>query len=168
MGRSYPRSTAPARDWALRAVLAGRHNARRSLRLVRDGSPREVELAGRDQFDAPPAEPVSHSRLAPDLGWVRFNDSLGGDSTVAELDRALAELRETRALIVDLRNTPSGGNSVVARGVLRPIRHPRAAVPATRAAGGGARIRSAAQLARAGVPRGPFAYQGRVAVLVGH
>jgi C-terminal processing protease CtpA/Prc len=37
---------------------------------------------------------------------------------VAAFDRALDGLRQTRGLIIDLRNTPSGGNSSVARGIL--------------------------------------------------
>jgi len=47
-----------------------------------------------------------------------LNDSLGNDATVAAFDAALDSLRETRGLIVDLRNTASGGNSSVARGIL--------------------------------------------------
>lgn len=168
LGRAYPRSTPPARDWALRAVLAGRHNTRRLLRLRRDGAVREVDLAARDQFGAPAADPVVHSRLAPEIGWVRFNDSLGEDSTIAEFDRALADLHETRALILDLRDTPSGGNSVVARGILgrfvtRELPYQRHELPAEERETGVRR--SWLELVS---PRGPFPYRGRVAVLVGH
>src|SRR5580704_12164681 len=53
LGRSYSHSVAPARDWALRAVLAGRHDTRRLLQIRRDKNIKAVELAGRDQFSAP-------------------------------------------------------------------------------------------------------------------
>lgn len=168
MGRSYSHSTAPARDWALRAVLAGRHDSRRLLGLRHSGALRGVELAARDQFGARAAEPVGHSRPAPDVGWVRFNDSLGDDSTIQEFDRALAELRDARALILDLRNTPSGGNSVVARGILsrfvtRELPYQRHVLPSEERETGVRR--SWLELVS---PRGPFSYQGRVVVLVGH
>jgi carboxyl-terminal processing protease len=118
LGRTYQHSVAAARDWALRAVLAGHHNVHRLLQLREGDTKRTVELPARDQFGTALPTPVSHSELRPGIGYIRFNDSLGNDATVEAFDRALGELRETRALIVDLRNTPSGGNSSVARGVL--------------------------------------------------
>jgi carboxyl-terminal processing protease len=118
LGRTYPHSNGAARDWALRAVLAGTHNARRGLRLREGDTTRIVELAARDQFGSRAASPVTHSELRPGIGYVRFNDSLGDDSTVEAFDRALGELRNARGLIVDLRDTPSGGNTSVARGIM--------------------------------------------------
>jgi C-terminal processing protease CtpA/Prc len=118
LGRTYPHSVVAARDWALRAVLAGHHNERRLLQ-VRDGeTSRTVELPARDQFGSVAAIPLSHTELRAGIGYIRFNDSLGNDATIKAFDRALGDLRETRALIVDLRDTPSGGNTDVARGIL--------------------------------------------------
>jgi C-terminal processing protease CtpA/Prc len=118
LGRTYPHSVGAARDWALRAVLAGRHNQRRLLQL-RDGETiRTVELPARDQFGSAAAVPVSHSELRAGIGYMRLHDSLGNDATINAFDRALGDLRETRALIVDLRDTPSGGNTSVARAIL--------------------------------------------------
>lgn len=117
LGRAYPPSNAEARDWALRSVLAGVHDAPRLLKLRIDGKTREIELPAPDQsFGA--AEPVSHAEIRPGIGYILLNDSLGIDATVAAFDAALDALRSTRALIVDLRNTASGGNSSVARGIL--------------------------------------------------
>jgi carboxyl-terminal processing protease len=117
MGRTYPHSDAAARDWALRALLAGRHGRRRVLQIQSGGANRTVELPAADQFIGTHAV-VTASEIRPGTGYIRLNDSLGDDSTVAAFDRALAGLRDTRGLIVDLRNTPSGGNSSVARGIL--------------------------------------------------
>jgi Tricorn protease C1 domain len=44
LGRSYAHSVAAARDWALRTVLAGRHNTRRLLQIQEQGVTRTVEL----------------------------------------------------------------------------------------------------------------------------
>jgi carboxyl-terminal processing protease len=117
MGRSYPRAVAEARDWALRAVLAGRHRAPRLLQIQEGGARRTVALPAADQF-AGAVPGVTASEIRPGIGYIRFNDSLGDNSTVASLDQALTKLRDTRGLILDLRNTPSGGNSSVARGIL--------------------------------------------------
>ena len=170
LGRTYAHTVAAARDWCLRAVLAGRHDTRRSLEL-RDGDTtptRTVELPARDQFGAAEATPVIHSQPRPGIGHVRFNDSLGDDRTVAAFDRALDELRETRALILDLRDTPSGGNSSVARGILgrfvaRDSAYQKHVLTSEEHETG--IRRSWLELVS---PRGAFVYRRPVAVLVDH
>jgi carboxyl-terminal processing protease len=117
MGRLYPHSVGAARDWALRAVLAGRHGTRRLLQVQEGGTSRTVELPAADQF-AGAATVVTAREIRPGIGYIRLNDSLGDNLTVAAFDSALSGFRDTRGLIVDLRNTPSGGNSSVARGIL--------------------------------------------------
>ena len=168
LGRSYAHSVAAPRDWALRAVLAGRHDVRRLLQLRQGKLVRTVDLSARDQFGARNAAPVSHSRVAARIGYVRFNDSLGDDATIQAFDRALDELRDTRALIVDLRDTPSGGNSVVARGILgrfvtRDLPYQRHVLPSEERDTG--IRRSWLELVS---PRGSSAYRRPVVVLVGH
>lgn len=117
LGRSYPHSTGAARDWALRSVLAGVHQSPRVLQLMVGGEVRQVSLPARDQSFRDD-QPVTHSQIRPGIGYIRLNDSLGDDATVPAFDAALDSLRDTRGLIIDLRNTASGGNSSVARGIL--------------------------------------------------
>ena len=117
LGRSYPHTAAAARDWALRSVLAGVHDTARVLRLQSGGKTREFSLPAHDQSFRG-ARPVSSSEIRPGVGYIRLEDSLGDDATIAAFDGALATLRSTRSLIIDLRNTASGGNSSVARGIL--------------------------------------------------
>jgi len=167
LGRSYPHSVAAARDWALRAVLAGRHDARRVLRVRQGEAIRTFELGARDQFGARNPKPVTHSRIAGGIGVVRINDSLGDAATIQAFDRALDELADTRGLIVDLRDTPSGGNSTVARGILdrfvtRELPYQRHLLPSEERETGVRR--SWLELVS---PRGT-AYRRPVAVLVGH
>ncbi len=117
MGRSYAHSTGAARDWALRAVLAGRHNSRRVLQLREGRAIRTVELPAADQFtETKPA--LEYREIRTGIGYVRLNDSLGDGAVVEQFDRALGVLRNTRGLILDLRNTPGGGNTGVARAIL--------------------------------------------------
>ena len=167
LGRTYPHSVLAARDWALRAVLAGHHNTRRVLQLREGDTNRTVKLPAHDQF-GPASAPVSHSELSAGIGYIRINDSLGNDSTVEAFDRALGDLRETRSLIVDLRNTPSGGNSAVARGILgrflsREMPYQKHILPSEERETGVRR--SWLELVS---PRGEFVYRRPVAVLVDH
>jgi C-terminal processing protease CtpA/Prc len=168
LGRTYPHSDVAAHDWALRAVLAGNHSTRRILQVREGDTNRTVELPARDQFGGAAPAPVSHSEIRPGIGYIRFMDSLGNNATVEAFDRALGELRETNALIVDLRNTPSGGNSSVARGILgrfvsRDLPYQKHVLPSEERETG---IRRAwFELVS---PRGRFVYQQPVAVLVDH
>ena len=118
MGRSYPKTDSGARDWALRAVLAGHHDTRRRLELADGGAVRDVTLPARDQFQDGTREAVTLATLPDGTGYVRLNDSLGRSGTVAMFDRALATMANAPALVLDLRDTPSGGNTTVARGIL--------------------------------------------------
>lgn len=168
LGRSYSHSVAAARDWALRAVLAGRHNTPRLLQIRQDHTIQAVELAAHDQFDGRNAVPLSHSEIAPGIGYVRFNDSLGDNATIQAFDRTLGDLRNTRGLIVDLRNTSSGGNTAVAKGILgrfvgREQPYQKHVLPSEERDTG--IRRSWLELV---TPRGDFIYQRPVVVLVGH
>jgi carboxyl-terminal processing protease len=168
MGRTYTHSVMAARAWALRAVLAGTHNKTRTLQLREGKALRAVQLPARDQFTARDSTPVSHSTLRPGVGYIRINDSLGDDATVAAFDRAIGELRESRALIIDLRNTPSGGNSSIARAILgrfviQDTPYQKHVLVAEQKETG--IRRSWLELVS---PRGEFIYQRPVAVLVDH
>ncbi len=105
-----------ARDWVLRTLLAGRHNTTVSVG-VSDGEKEqlvEFEPSGKDR----PNEPLTARILESNVGYVRIHDSLGSEATKSAWDAALDDLIGTRGLILDLRDTPSGGNTNVARGLI--------------------------------------------------
>ena len=116
----------PAADnWALRVLLAGRHNEVRQL-VVRSGQRASFAVT----LDNAAAERESSSESDPPLlreevlpqdpqfGYVRINNSLGQIDLIKQFDTALDALKGTQGLILDLRDTPSGGNTTVARGIL--------------------------------------------------
>ena len=165
LGRSYAHSVAAARDWALRAVLAGRHNTPRLLHVQELGVSRTVELPAADQFAGSGAL-LDASEIRPGIGYIRLNDSLGNNALVSDFDRALDQFQNTRGLIIDLRNTASGGNSAVARGILgrfveREQAYQKHALPSEERQTG--IRRSWLELVS---PRGSFRYSRPVAVLV--
>ena len=103
-----------ARDWALRSALAGRQNTRVCVQLEGQASPR-CYAPGRT---ARPNHPASLYMRADSIAVVRFHDSLGQRETVAAFDSLLVQADGARALVLDLRGTPGGGNTEVARGIL--------------------------------------------------
>jgi carboxyl-terminal processing protease len=49
---------------------------------------------------------------------IRFNNSLGNQATIAAFDKTMAALPRNTGLVLDLRDTPSGGNTSVARAIM--------------------------------------------------
>ncbi|MEM1448763.1 MAG: S41 family peptidase [Planctomycetota bacterium] len=167
----------PARDpgdarawaWAARQCVGGPRDRPLALRLrgpvgEHDGE-RNVEYAP-GMPDAAEG-PLSAEVVEGNVGLVRVHDALGDLALVEAFDRALEELRDTRALVLDLRSTPGGGNTTVARGIMgrlvkdeRPYQ--RHQLVAEQRAYGIERV-----WVERVAPRGPFTYEAPVVVLVG-
>jgi len=60
---------------------------------------------------------VTHKEING-IGYIRFNNALGDNASIIEFKNAIKALEQTNGLIIDLRNTPSGGNTSVAEPIL--------------------------------------------------
>jgi len=103
--------------FAARVLAAGRRNAHRRL-VVRRGTAL-IPLDLPSLYSLPRAErpPVSVAREGRGLR-IRFNDSLGETATIAAFDAAMAGARPGQPILLDLTDTPGGGNTMVARAIL--------------------------------------------------
>jgi carboxyl-terminal processing protease len=111
--RTLTAPDAEAIDFALRALLAGTHDATRRIGIANaQGERRVVELPPFVSSNA--SELVTWRWLDGRTGYIRIENSLGDPDTVGAFDAALEKLAKARNLILDLRNTPSGGNTDVA------------------------------------------------------
>jgi hypothetical protein len=103
--------------FAARVLAAGRRNAERVL-LVRDaeGNGREHRLPNLYQIrnDLPPVSTGSEGGALV----ITFHDSLGDNDTVAAFDAAMAAATPGQRIVLDLTNTPSGGNTTIARAIM--------------------------------------------------
>lgn len=95
-------------DWALNVAGAGYRNIPRSLNVARPGGAVQFELGERQPEW--PGTYVSTKRFGSVL-YIRVNNSLGdsgaGQAFLAELDAN----PDATAFIIDLRDTPGGGNT---------------------------------------------------------
>lgn len=109
------------RQWSYAATLAanGHRGEPRTLGFRVAGEARELPLANpRDlATDVSKRAPLTILR-EPGLVVLRFENSLGKMETVAAVDKALASVGAEDTLVLDLRNTPSGGNTDVARSII--------------------------------------------------
>lgn len=169
VGKSLRASDKAAKNWALRTLLAGRRNEKRTIEVISDSKRRTFSID--DQSAAEPSGPkplLESLRIEKNLGYIRLHNSLGDTDLIKQFDVALAALRETRGLIIDLRDTPSGGNTTVARGLMgrfinRDMPYQKHSIPAEERQYG--TRRSWIELVS---PRGDFTYRAPVVVLVNH
>ncbi|MCU0633919.1 MAG: S41 family peptidase [Gemmatimonadaceae bacterium] len=178
LGADLPHPVPPtARDWALLAELAGRRATPRRLRVADvGGAVRTVALdqpghrSPSEQLPVPPVEvrvldadgrlvPVTAGSTAGAIGYVRLN-ALGDEASVAAFDTTLETLRGARALVLDLRNTPGGGNTSVAEPILGRFITDTLGYQRVVPRDGSPWVRTVA-------PRGPWTWTRPVAVLVG-
>jgi carboxyl-terminal processing protease len=101
-----------ADDYTLRVLLAGSHSARRLF-----------TIAGRT-IDLPPHQstpadtPLTVRPRDHGIVCLHVENSLGDSALVPAIDAALDGAKDARGLILDLRDTPSGGNTDVAEPIL--------------------------------------------------
>ncbi|HRG23064.1 MAG TPA: S41 family peptidase [Chitinophagaceae bacterium] len=109
-----------ADGYALRSLLAGNHLVPRKITV----------LFGKQVKDFYPDMPVnmfekfSYNGLLEsvvmdnNIGYIRINNRLWDNNLIQQFDSALDSLLHTKALILDMRETPGGGNTTVARAMI--------------------------------------------------
>jgi carboxyl-terminal processing protease len=151
-----------ARNWALRRLLAGPWSGMLAIDVEVAGRARRLEIERRDE-PAGGTPPLIARRIGEDrdLGYLRLKNNLADPGLLPHFDAALQHLRGTRGLILDLRETQSGGRPEVARALLGRFvtAEQPCALRAPRGQGAGTAAERVA-------PRGPFAYTSRTLVLV--
>jgi hypothetical protein len=109
--RALTEPDSEADDYTLRVLLAGTHSARR------------IFTCGGKNIDLPPHDPppggeILDSFMFGNVAYLRVGNSLGNGDLVPTFDAKLNDMQDARALILDLRNTPSGGNTDVAEPIM--------------------------------------------------
>ncbi|MEL6561593.1 MAG: S41 family peptidase, partial [Bacteroidota bacterium] len=106
----------PVKEWIANKILSGRYNQPRilTLRTVQN----QIIEFNLDELKEIQTQELLTSRKENNIGIIRINNSLGNNDLINEFDKALENLMDTKALVIDLRNTVGGGNSYVARGIM--------------------------------------------------
>ncbi|CAL2076084.1 Carboxyl-terminal processing protease [Tenacibaculum sp. 190524A02b] len=104
------------KEWILNKILAGIYNQPRivSLKLT-NGKQIQLDL---DAIQIKKEKDLLSVTKLKNFGIIRIHNSLGKNSLISAFDKALNSLLNTDGLILDLRNTISGGDSYIARGIM--------------------------------------------------
>lgn len=104
------------REWLANKILAGKRNKPRVLALrLSNGQQATLDL---DSMRFKPVDEVLSSSIMDNIGYLRINNSLGNTDLITTFDSTLDTMMDTKALIIDVRNTPDGGNTGVAEPIM--------------------------------------------------
>lgn len=108
-----------ANNYALRLLLAGDHITPRKLSLKLNDKTSEYfpdesgMLLENIKYDT-----KVESNITGNIGYIKINNCLFDNELIPAFDSIMNIMSGTDALIFDLRETPSGGNTTVARAIL--------------------------------------------------
>jgi len=121
LGKSLKVVNDDARNWALRAVLAGTHDKPRIVEAKdRSGAAAiyKLDLPTHTTVDSYKYIPRVEWKMLPlKIGYIKINDLISTE-IVPQFDAALERVKDSRGLILDLRDVPRGGNTDVAEPIL--------------------------------------------------
>jgi carboxyl-terminal processing protease len=119
LAKTLKQEDAAAKSYALRLLLAGNHIQPRVFRLksaggITDYFPDKTGLL----LEHRNTENKTESFIKKNTGYIKINDCLYDNDLIPEFDSIMQQMKNTRSLILDLRNTGSGGNTTVAKAIL--------------------------------------------------
>ena len=101
-------------QYAIDMLFAGTYDVEREITAVENGKSKTykpVSYRNRDE--------LLYSKIINDkTAYIKINNSLGNNALISEFDKTLDSFFQHKNLIIDLTETPSGGNSTVARAIM--------------------------------------------------
>jgi len=104
-------------QYALDMLFAGTHNVKREIAIAEKGKSVSFYL---DNFIAQSGnrQLLESKILNKKTAYLKVNNSLGDNNLILNFDKALDSLLNYKNVIIDLTETPSGGNTTVARAIM--------------------------------------------------
>lgn len=103
------------RNWILNKILAGKYNESRIITIkTTTGKTETIDI---DKIKIRNDTSLVSYKIIDNIGIIRLNNSLGDRRTKAEFKNTLIKLKDTDGIILDLRNTISGGNTNIGNAI---------------------------------------------------
>lgn len=151
-------------QYALDMLFAGTHNMKREIAIAEKGKSVNFypdnfsALSGNKQL-------LESKILNKNTAYLKVNNSLGDNNLIPTFDKALDSLLNYKNIIIDLTETPSGGNTTVARAIMG--RFTDKMLPYQVHEFDEAKYQTKRHWVEYVVPRGKT-YKGKLYILVGH
>lgn len=101
-------------QYALDMLFAGTHDTKREISVIESGKEKTylpVTYGNRNEL-------LYSKILSKNTAYIKINNSLGNNNLIAEFDKTLDSLFQFKNLVIDLTETPGGGNTTVARAIM--------------------------------------------------
>lgn len=110
------KSQLEVRNWIANKIISGKYSEARILNLkLKSGTKTQLNL---DELNFRKSDELLSFKIKNEIGIIRINNSLGTYELISEFDKTLNQLKNTKGVIIDLRNTNNGGNTYVAKGIM--------------------------------------------------
>jgi C-terminal processing protease CtpA/Prc len=108
-------------QYAIDMLFAGTHNTNRILTINRNGTTitlnaDSIKLSSKSSL-------LETKQLNQTTAYIKINDALGNFNLINLFDQALDSFLLFKNIIIDLTETPSGGNTTVARSIMGRFIH---------------------------------------------
>lgn len=119
IGKSLKSTENETKNYALRLLLAGNHTQPRKFTLKHNG-------ITKDYFPDKNGLLLEHikykskieTKTINGIGYIKINDCLYNNELIPEFDSIMQAFKNAKSLILDFRETPSGGNTTVAKAII--------------------------------------------------
>ncbi len=117
--KSFTNYDATVYAYAVNMLLAGTHNTKRRITIQLNGNTKDYfpdSIPNKTEVND--AAVLACKKIQATIGYIKINNSLGNDDLMKAFDMAMDSLVNTEGIILDIRETPSGGTSVIARAIM--------------------------------------------------
>lgn len=101
-------------QYAIDMLFAGTHDTKREITVTDKGKEKTFTPVTYGNS----TELLFKKPLNNTTAYIKINNSLGNNNLIAEFDQTLDSFFQYKNLIIDLTETPGGGNSTVARAIM--------------------------------------------------
>jgi C-terminal processing protease CtpA/Prc len=103
-------------QYAINMLFAGTHNVKRQITINKNG--KQLNYYPDSLAINQTTNLIETKILNKTTAYIKFNNSLGDLKTIELFDKAVDGFLQYKNLILDLTETPSGGNTTVARSIM--------------------------------------------------
>ncbi len=103
-------------QFALDMLFAGTHNIKREISILENGIEKNYFP---DDFKNTQSNYLLESKIInKNTAYIKINNSLGNNQLILDFDKSIDNFLNYKNLIIDLTETPNGGNTTVARAIM--------------------------------------------------
>ncbi|SDR75146.1 carboxyl-terminal processing protease [Polaribacter sp. KT25b] len=105
------------KEYFANLIFAGRHDKPRKIKVLRNGKFIILKLP-KPNLKKYNSTLLDYKLLPENIGYIRINNSLGNNNVIKQFPKIVDSLQNSKAIIIDLRNTANGGNTDVAKSIM--------------------------------------------------